>query len=105
STTNGFAVSTLWCPSDADVVNLRYPGSVGDGWDDSPIPMTYSSYACSSGVLYYHAGRGSVPAELVSQNQGIFHHSGVPGGLGRMKTIGIGDIRDGTSNTIMMGDK
>src|SRR5262249_21389896 len=53
STTNGFAVSILWCPSDAGVLNLRFPGSPGNGWDDSPIPMTYSSYAGNMGPLYY----------------------------------------------------
>jgi prepilin-type N-terminal cleavage/methylation domain-containing protein/prepilin-type processing-associated H-X9-DG protein len=105
STTNGFAVATLWCPSDGDVINLRFPGTPGNGWDGSPIPMTYSSYACSSGVLYYHGGRNEVPQSLVSLNQGIFQHNGNQNGTSRGAPTRIAEIRDGTSNTIMMGDK
>ncbi|RUL89111.1 DUF1559 domain-containing protein [Tautonia sociabilis] len=115
STTNGFAVSILWCPSDSEVINQRYPGNPGDGWDDSPIPMTYSSYAGNSGVLYYHAARGEVPQSLVGQNQGVFMHVGRPpsmtGGSGACttcasgKVVSISSIRDGTSNTIIAGDK
>src|SRR5262249_39371229 len=34
STVHGFGVSIMWCPSDGDIVGLRYPGTAGnDGWD------------------------------------------------------------------------
>ena len=111
STTNSIGISTLWCPSDAEVNGLRYPGASGDGWDDSPIPMTYSSYAGNSGVLYYHAPRNSPStAGLIGQNSGIFMHVGRPSGfnppnVASGKVTGIADIRDGTSNTIMLADK
>ena len=45
STVSGVGISMLWCPSDGDIGGLRYPGMAGDGWDGSPIPMTFSSYA------------------------------------------------------------
>ncbi|MFO0888158.1 MAG: DUF1559 domain-containing protein [Isosphaeraceae bacterium] len=103
STTNGFAISTLWCPSDGEVVGRRYQGQTGDGWDDSPIPMTFTSYAGNSGALYYHAGRSDVPSSLVNQNQGMFFHTGVPGGA-RIGPASLSSITDGTSNTILLAD-
>jgi len=103
STTNGFAVSILWCPSDGEVLNRRYDGKAEDGWDDSPIPMTFTSYAGNSGPLYYHAGRSDVPLSLVSQNQGIFFHTGVPDGS-KIAPVSLASITDGTSNTILVGD-
>ena len=47
------AISSLWCPSDGDIAGLRYPGMQGDGWDCSPMPMTFSSYAGNRGPLVY----------------------------------------------------
>jgi len=114
STTNGFAVNMLWCPSDGKVIGLRYPGQPDDGWGpngSSPVPMTYSSYACNAGPLYYHAGRDDVPQALVSQNAGIFFHVGAPPGYiqgsqnARLAPVNLSGITDGTSNTILAGDK
>jgi prepilin-type N-terminal cleavage/methylation domain-containing protein/prepilin-type processing-associated H-X9-DG protein len=109
STSNGFGINLLWCPSDADVVGLRYPGQQEDGWDDSPIPMTYSSYAVSYGALLYWP-RNDPNYQLNILNQGMFYHTGYPAvgfrnspGLGRAP-VKISQIRDGTSNTIVAGD-
>ena len=54
STINGIGLNALWCPSDGQIASLRYPARPGDGWDDSPIPMTYASYAGNLGPLVYY---------------------------------------------------
>ncbi len=101
STVNGVGMSMLWCPSDGDIVGLRYPGAPGDGWDCSPQPMTFSSYAGSMGV---YAWEWNDPQ--ISNTQGIFAHNGnvVAGGTASFRPVSIASITDGTSNTIMYGE-
>ncbi len=101
STVNGAGISMLWCPSDGDIVGLRYPGMKGDGWDCSPVPMTFSSYAGNLGPLIY---RWDDPN--LNSMQGIFAHNGnqVVGGTASFGPIKISSITDGTSNTFMYGE-
>jgi prepilin-type N-terminal cleavage/methylation domain-containing protein/prepilin-type processing-associated H-X9-DG protein len=103
STISGIGVGLLWCPSDATIIGLRKPGYQGDGWDCSPIPMCYSSYAGNLGPLIYdnfHDG-GANPAGLVQQMNGIFSQTG-----GRTLTgpVKLQSITDGTSNTQIYGE-
>jgi prepilin-type N-terminal cleavage/methylation domain-containing protein/prepilin-type processing-associated H-X9-DG protein len=103
ATVNGFGLSLLWCPSDAGVVNLRYPGKTGDGWDDdAPIPMTYSSYATNLGPLYYFP-RNDAAFPFLGNNTGAVYHVGHPLGS-NISPVKLASITDGTSNTLLAGD-
>jgi prepilin-type N-terminal cleavage/methylation domain-containing protein/prepilin-type processing-associated H-X9-DG protein len=103
STVSGVGVSILWCPSDGQIVGLRYPGMQGDGWDCSPIPMTFSSYAGNLGPLIYCWKDPSL-----SSMQGMFAHNGsqalTPPGPGNFPPVKLASITDGTSNTLIYGE-
>jgi prepilin-type N-terminal cleavage/methylation domain-containing protein/prepilin-type processing-associated H-X9-DG protein len=101
STVSGVGISILWCPSDGDIVGLRYPGMSGDGWDCSPIPMTYSSYAANMGTWAY---RYNDPC--LNLMNGVFAHNGnvIVGGTSNFPPVKIAHITDGTSNTLMYGE-
>jgi len=101
STVSGIGVSILWCPSDGIINGLRWPGQQEDGWDCSPIPMTYSSYAGNLGPLVYCWKDPSL-----GTMQGMFAHNGstAVGGPGSFPPVRISSITDGTSNTIIYGE-
>ncbi len=102
STVNGFAVNLLWCPSDAGVIGLRKTPAPDDGWDGTPLPMTYSSYATSVGPLYYFA-KGDTTYPLLNNNTGLVYHVGHPEGTS-IGPVKLASITDGTSNTLLAGD-
>jgi prepilin-type N-terminal cleavage/methylation domain-containing protein/prepilin-type processing-associated H-X9-DG protein len=102
STVNGVGLSILWCPSDGRVSSMKYLGKPGDGWDDSPIPMRYSSYAVCTGPVFYYA-KNDLNYPLLNQNKGIFYHVGHPLGSS-IPPVRIAEITDGTSNTILGAD-
>ncbi|MHB1561791.1 MAG: DUF1559 family PulG-like putative transporter [Isosphaeraceae bacterium] len=101
STVNGFGLSILWCPSDGIIAGLRWPGQPGDGWDCSPIPMTYSSYAGNLGCLIYQWNDPQL-----NTMKGIFAHNGNGpiGGIANFPPVRIASITDGTSNTFIYGE-
>jgi prepilin-type processing-associated H-X9-DG protein len=101
STVNGLGLSLLWCPSDGEIAGLRYPGLPGDGWDCSPIPMTFSSYAGNLGTLVYQWNDPSL-----GTMSGIFAHNGnaIAGGTANFPPVRIASITDGTSNTFLYGE-
>jgi prepilin-type N-terminal cleavage/methylation domain-containing protein/prepilin-type processing-associated H-X9-DG protein len=101
STASGIGLAALWCPSDGEVSSTKYPGAFGDGWDDSPIPMRYSSYAGNGGphpVRTWEMPAGSSPS---TWNKGMFFHNGNPGTGVIQPPIRMQQITDGTSNTLM----
>jgi prepilin-type N-terminal cleavage/methylation domain-containing protein/prepilin-type processing-associated H-X9-DG protein len=101
STISGIGISTLWCPSDGEIANLRWPGGPGDGWDCSPIPMTYASYAGNSGPLVYQWNDPKL-----NTCQGVFAHNGnvIVGGNANFPPVKLASITDGTSNTFLFGE-
>ena len=102
STASGIGLSTLWCPSDNDAVQIRYPGEQGNGWDSSPIPMRYSSYAGNGGPHPVHTWNSVSSNPPQAWNLGMFHHIGGRGpGFADQGPVTISQITDGTSNSMM----
>ncbi len=102
STASGIGLATLWCPSDGEIAGAKYSGNTGDGWDDSPIPMRYSSYAGNGGphpIRTWGVAAGASPS---TWNKGMFYHiGGNPSTNIIQPPVRIQQITDGTSNTIM----
>jgi len=100
STTNGIGLSTLWCPSDGKVVGYR--SFTQTGWDDTIMPVCYSSYAGNLGPLIYYQNGVGAP-NLMAQMTGIFSYIGGCCNDGRpsVPPVTLAGITDGTSNTLL----
>jgi prepilin-type N-terminal cleavage/methylation domain-containing protein/prepilin-type processing-associated H-X9-DG protein len=113
STAEGIGLTMLWCPSDGSIIGLRF-SEVQGGWDCSTVPITYSNYAGMFGTYFpndnYNRNRFPSAAEMTIEN-GIYHDAG-SGPWVNSGTSGatspptkIGNITDGTSNTIAFTEK
>ncbi len=100
STVNSVGLSTLWCPSDGTIVGFRSTDQTG--WDDTVIPVCYSSYAGNGGPLLYYAN-GVGATNVMGRMQGIFSYIGGCCGDGRpsVPPVKLSSITDGTSNTLL----
>jgi prepilin-type N-terminal cleavage/methylation domain-containing protein/prepilin-type processing-associated H-X9-DG protein len=105
STVLGLGLNTMWCPSDGQVtavptVDARNSlGSCTDG-GHNPWKLAHNSYATSAGPYpAIPSGPPSIDANFASRvAQGI-------GMFDFYSNTTIGSITDGTSNTLMLGEK
>jgi prepilin-type N-terminal cleavage/methylation domain-containing protein/prepilin-type processing-associated H-X9-DG protein len=106
ATYSGAGLSMLWCPSDGQIVGLKFTETQA-GWDCANVPISYSSYSGMLGTYCPSDGRCPTSAEMSLEN-GMFPDTGCPswasanGGRG---PITVGSITDGTSNTIEWTEK
>jgi prepilin-type N-terminal cleavage/methylation domain-containing protein/prepilin-type processing-associated H-X9-DG protein len=106
STVYSTGLTTLWCPSDGQIAGKK--ASFGVYGDNPNLTVAFSSYACCAGTWYpeilFYCGV-SYPSSMSSCGQyqpivnsmnGIFRY-GLPSN--------ISAITDGTSNTLLYGEK
>jgi len=101
STACGIGLNAMWCPSDGDIIGLRF-FEASAGWDGTTIGLTYSSYAGCWGSFF---PGGNNQAQLAA-NDGMFPEVGGPAWAGKLTAppTTIASVTDGTSNTILMGE-
>jgi prepilin-type N-terminal cleavage/methylation domain-containing protein/prepilin-type processing-associated H-X9-DG protein len=110
STATQTTLRILLCPSDGVIDGLRF-FMQGAGWDGTTIGITYGDYAGMMGTFYPY-GSSSVPNGGSNQTQlsamnGMFPDVGNPPQVGgpSQPPVRISGVTDGTSNTILYGEK
>jgi prepilin-type N-terminal cleavage/methylation domain-containing protein/prepilin-type processing-associated H-X9-DG protein len=117
STVVSTGLNMVWCPSDGKIVGLGFL-ETDPGWDCSSMVLRYTSYA---GMLGYYPATtsGGMPGlapggkvdmrvlspTMMSMENGVFHDVGVAVGVlpqanGSIPPTTLGNITDGTSNTV-----
>jgi prepilin-type N-terminal cleavage/methylation domain-containing protein/prepilin-type processing-associated H-X9-DG protein len=97
TTTAGIGVSSMWCPSDPDIMRTR----LGWGYNPNPNMFAYTSYASSLGYFPCYPREASFPKgspewqAIMNQTNGVVYYN---------SSTKIADITDGTSNTLVYGE-
>jgi prepilin-type N-terminal cleavage/methylation domain-containing protein/prepilin-type processing-associated H-X9-DG protein len=107
TTVSAIAISSLWCPSDASIMNqyVYPPGTLGT-LPSAILPMRYTSYGANAGEFFIldqtnaviqsncQASADAAPGE--QQMNGIVYY---------LSHVSLQSITDGTSNTFAFGER
>ncbi|WP_169977485.1 DUF1559 domain-containing protein [Tautonia rosea] len=99
-TAAGIGISTLWCPSDSDAANSAPLSTADYDWSFPGARQAFTSYVGNRGTFYQthlsaQHGTALYQRRIQANNGTLFNGSAVK----------LAEIRDGTSNTFLFGEK
>jgi prepilin-type N-terminal cleavage/methylation domain-containing protein/prepilin-type processing-associated H-X9-DG protein len=107
-------LSTLWCPSDGQIIGKRvsfgpYAGYAGSGYNPN-LTVAYTSYSGCTGTwhpepLNYGDDFVMYPTPVTSSTHFVAIQACMNGIYRFQSSISIAKITDGTSNTMIYGEK
>jgi prepilin-type N-terminal cleavage/methylation domain-containing protein/prepilin-type processing-associated H-X9-DG protein len=105
-------LSTLWCPSDGQIIGKKGSTDVtGAGYDSNTLKYAFTSYAGCTGtwfaepLLYCTSPYVIYPAQMSSCPVFTSMNNSINGVYRYVDSANIARITDGTSNTIFYGER